>query len=165
MLLSSKAHPLLLSTALLLPLGAAPVQARDQIRIVGSSTAFPFATTVAERIAKGGKVKAPVVESTGTGGGFKLFCEGVGIDTPDVNDASRPITDGEKASCAKNGVNGIAEIKIGYDGIILAGASKGVVFDISLEQLWRATAKTVPVKGKLVPNPYRARKATSPTRA
>lgn len=141
--------------AALMMLGAGSAQARDQIRIVGSSTVFPFSTTVAERFAKGGKLKAPVVESTGTGGGFKLFCDGVGIDTPDINDASRPITDGEKASCAKNGAGAVVEIKIGYDGIILAGASKGVVFDVSLEQLWRATAKTVPVKGKLIANPYR----------
>jgi len=141
----------LLSGALL-PLAA---QARDQIKIVGSSTVFPFSTTVAERFAKTSQFKAPVVESTGTGGGFKLFCDGAGVDSPDVNDASRPITDGEKDTCAKNGVTGITEIKIGYDGIILAGASKGVAFDISLEQLWRATAKTVPVHGKLVDNPYR----------
>ena len=135
-----------------LPLAA---QARDQVRIVGSSTVFPFSTTVAERFAKTGRFKAPVVESTGTGGGFKLFCDGIGIDTPDINDASRPITAGEKASCAKNGVTGITELKIGYDGIILAGASRGAVFDISLDQLWRATARIVPVGGKLVSNPYR----------
>jgi phosphate transport system substrate-binding protein len=140
--------------AVVLLLSTVTAQARDQIRIVGSSTVFPFSTTVAERFAKSGTSKAPVVESTGTGGGFKLFCDGVGIDTPDINDASRPMTDGEKDTCAKNGVGEVTEIKIGYDGIILAGASKGVVFDVSLEQLWRATAKTVPVGGKLVPNPY-----------
>ena len=131
------------------------VHARDQIKIVGSSTVFPFTTTVAERFSKAGKFKAPVVESTGTGGGFKLFCDGVGVDTPDINDASRPITAGERASCAKNGVAAVAEFTVGYDGIILAGASKGAIFDVSLEQLWKATAKTVPLRGKLVANPYR----------
>ena len=132
-----------------------PVQARDQIKIVGSSTVFPFTTTVAERFSKAGKFKAPVVESTGTGGGFKLFCDGLGVDTPDINDASRPITAGERASCTKNGVSAVAEFTVGYDGIILAGASKGAIFDISLAQLWMATAKTVPVRGKLLANPYR----------
>lgn len=145
------------TSLLLLLLSAAPVlhaQARDQVRIVGSSTVFPFSTTVAERFAKPGKFKAPVVESTGTGGGFKLFCDGAGVTTPDINDASRPITDGERASCASNGVGPVSEFRIGYDGIILAGASRGVVFDVTLEQLWRATAKTVPVKGRLIANPY-----------
>ena len=139
----------------LLSAGAVVAESRDQIKIVGSSTVFPFSTTVAERFGKGGKFKAPVVESTGTGGGFKIFCGGTGVDTPDINDASRPITDGEKASCAQNGVTGIDEFTIGYDGIILASGSKDAVFNITLEQLWRATAKTVPVGGKLVDNPYK----------
>mgnify|MGYP000866041296 CR=1 FL=1 len=144
--------PALLCVLSILP---SPARAADQIKIVGSSTVFPFSTTVAERFARVGKFRAPVVESTGTGGGFKLFCDGGGINTPDINDASRPITDGERAQCARNGVAAIAEVKIGYDGIILAGASKGVVFDVSLAQLWRATAKTVPMNGRLIANPYR----------
>lgn len=144
----------ILPAAALTALLPAAVYARDQVKIVGSSTVFPFSTTVAERFSKSGKFKAPVVESTGTGGGFKLFCDGLGVDTPDINDASRPITAGEKASCGKNGV-AVAEFTVGYDGIILAGASKGATFDISLQQLWKATAKTVPVGGKLVANPYR----------
>jgi phosphate transport system substrate-binding protein len=130
-------------------------QARDYIQIAGSSTVYPFTSTVAENFAHGGKFKAPVVESTGTGGGFKLFCSGVGATTPDINDASRPITDGEKATCAQNGVTAIDEIRIGYDGIILAGNSRTKSFDVTLEQLWRAVARTVPVKGQWVANPYR----------
>src|SRR5271165_2372687 len=129
-------------------------QARDHIQIAGSSTVYPFTSTVAENFAHGGNFKAPVVESTGTGGGFKLFCSGVGATTPDINDASRPITDGEKATCAQNGVTAIDEIRIGYDGIIFAGNSRTKSFDITLEQLWRAVGATVPVKGQWVANPY-----------
>jgi phosphate transport system substrate-binding protein len=96
-----------------------------------------------------------VVESTGTGGGFKLFCGGIGADTPDISNASRPITDGEKKSCAEAGVKAVDEIRIGYDGIIIAGSSKAPTFNVTLEQLWRATAKSVPFHGAWVPNPYR----------
>ncbi len=138
-------------------LAAAPThaQARDHVRVVGSSTVYPFASAVAETLGRGGKVKTPVVESTGTGGGFKLFCAGVGIETPDVNDASRPITDGERADCAKNGVAQIDEVRIGYDGIILGSSTKGRAFDVTRAQLWRATAAKVPVKGQWIANPYR----------
>jgi phosphate transport system substrate-binding protein len=128
--------------------------ARDHISIVGSSTVFPFSSLVAETFGKRGGEKAPVVESTGTGGGFKLFCSGSGIDTPDINDASRPITDAEKATCASNGVKDVLELRVGYDGIILAGPKAQKAFNVTLEQLWRATAKLVPVNGKFVPNPY-----------
>ena len=130
-------------------------QARDTVQIVGSSTVYPFATAVAEHFGKGGKFKTPVVESTGTGGGFKLFCAGAQLSTPDISDASRPITDSEKQTCAKNGVTAVDEIRIGYDGIILASAAKATPFAVTLQQLWRATAKLVPVNGKWVANPYR----------
>jgi phosphate transport system substrate-binding protein len=129
-------------------------QARDAIHVVGSSTVYPFTSVVAERFGKGGKFRTPVVESTGTGGGFKLFCAGAGVETPDVNDASRPITDAEKATCAGNGVTAVEEFRIGYDGIV-AAATKGAGFDLTREQLYRAVAKTVVVGGKLVPNPYK----------
>jgi phosphate transport system substrate-binding protein len=128
-------------------------EARDTVHIVGSSTVYPFSSAVAERFGKGGKFRTPVVESTGTGGGFKLFCSGVGVDTPDINDASRPITDSEKAICTGAGVT-VSEFRIGYDGIVVA-ATKGASFDLTREQLYRAVAKTVPVGGKLVPNPYK----------
>jgi phosphate transport system substrate-binding protein len=131
-------------------------QARDHVQIAGSSTVYPFSTTVAETFGKVGKFRSPVVESTGTGGGFKLFCAGVGPETPDINDASRPITDAEKTTCAKNGVTDIAEFTIGYDGIVLAGNTKKPIFPVTREQLWRAVAKTVPVDGKWVQNPYRS---------
>ena len=140
---------------LLLMLSPAGAAGRDHITVVGSSTVFPFATKVAESFGRTGKWRTPVIESTGTGGGFKLFCRGVGIETPDINDASRRITDGEKAICAKNGVAGIEELKIGYDGIVVASSRAAQAFDVTREQLYRAVAKSVTVGGRLVANPYR----------
>jgi len=131
-------------------------EGRDVIKVVGSSTVYPFSSVVAEHFGKGGKYKTPVVESNGTGGGFKLFCAGVGIDTPDINDASRPITDSEKKTCEANGVGRVDELTIGFDGIVLAQAKGGKAFDVTLEQLYRAVAKTVTIEGKLVPNPYKS---------
>ncbi len=129
-------------------------QARDQIRIVGSSTVFPFATRVAEEFGKTTKFKTPVIESTGTGGGFKLFCAGVGVDHPDISDASRAIKKSEMETCAKNGVAEITEIKIGYDGIVVANSKASPKMNITLEQLYLALAKDVPDgKGGLQPNP------------
>lgn len=130
-------------------------QGRDRISIVGSSTVYPFTTAVAENFGQDGRHKTPIVESTGTGGGFKLFCAGVGTDSPDINDASRPMTDGERATCAQNGVAKVDEIRVGYDGIILAGVAKSKAFNITLRQLWLAAAKLVPVNGTWVSNPYR----------
>jgi len=135
--------------------GGARAAARDHVMVVGSSTVFPFATAVAESFGRSGRFKTPVVESTGTGGGFKLFCSGVGIDTPDVNAASRPMTDGEAANCAAHGVTGIEGLRIGSDGIVLAMSRHAVGFDVTREQLFRAVAKTVPLRGRLVANPYR----------
>src|SRR3974390_2493498 len=114
-------------------------EARDTVHIVGSSTVYPFSSAVAERFGKGGKFKTPVVESTGPGGGFKLFCSGAGVDTPDINDASRPITDAERASCTSAGVSAVGEFRIGYDGIVVA-ATKGASFDLSRGQLYLAVA-------------------------
>lgn len=146
---------LAVATAVLAALASGAAGARDNVQVTGSSTVYPFATTVAEALGKGGKFKTPVVESTGTGNGFKLFCSGVSAETPDINDASRPISDSERELCKKNGVNDIAEIRIGYDGIILAGDAKQAAFNVTREQIWRAVAKTVPVGGKWVANPYK----------
>src|SRR5262245_9034253 len=99
--------------------------ARDEIRVVGSSTVYPFTTAVAEHFGNAGGGKTPVVESTGTGGGLKLFCAGVGEATPDIANASRPIKKAEFEDCQKNGVTDIVEIKIGLDGIVLAQAKTG----------------------------------------
>lgn len=135
---------------------APPALARDQIRAVGSSTVYPFASAAAEQFGQGGKFKTPIIESTGTGGGFKLFCSGVGEDTPDISDASRPITDSEKENCKKNGVSKVVEVPIGYDGIVIANAKNSPNFDLTKKQIFMALARQVPGKdGKLVPNPYK----------
>ena len=127
--------------------------ARDQIQIVGSSTVFPFTTAVAEKLGQGGKFKTPVVESTGTGGGMKLFCGGVGETTPDFTNASRAIKDAELETCKANGVTPV-EIKVGFDGIVLSNSKAGAVADLTKEQIFKALAKNVAVDGKVVPNPY-----------
>ncbi len=138
-------------------------QTRNRVMVVGSSTLFPFATAVAEAFGRQGKWKTPVVESTGTGGGFQLFCKGVGIETPDITDASRPMSDAERQTCAQNGVGPLVALRVGADGILVASSRTSAHFDLTREQLYRAVAKTVPVGGKLVPNPYRRWRDISPT--
>lgn len=129
--------------------------ARDQIRIVGSSTVYPFTTAVAEQFGKAGLGKTPVVESTGTGGGFKLFCGGVGVDHPDFTNASRAIKKGEFELCEKNGVKDIVEIKVGIDGLTIAQSKAGAGISLTRKQVFQALAEQVPDKdGKLVANPY-----------
>lgn len=142
-----------LLAALLAPM--LPAEARDRVSVVGSSTLFPFAAAVAEAFGRGGRWKTPVVESTGTGGGFKLFCQGAGPDTPDVTDASRPMTDQESAACAHNHVGPVLSLRVGYDGIVIASARGAAHFDLTREQLYRAVAGSVAVDGRLVANPYR----------
>ncbi len=139
---------------------AAPVaaQARDYISIVGSSTVYPFSTVVAEQFGKSGQFKTPKVESTGTGGGFKLFCGGVGVQHPDISNASRAIKTSEKEDCAKNGVKDIVEVKVGFDGIVLANSKAAKPLELELKQLYLALAKNIPDPksgDKLVPNPYK----------
>ena len=133
---------------------ATVAQARDQIKIVGSSTVFPYATVVAERFGGSG-FKTPVIESTGTGGGAKLFCAGVGEQHPDITNASRAMKDKEKALCKKNGVNDIVEIVIGNDGITLAYSKDAKPVNFTKEQLYLALAAHTVVDGKLVPNIYK----------
>ncbi|MCB2081098.1 MAG: PstS family phosphate ABC transporter substrate-binding protein [Rickettsiales bacterium] len=127
---------------------------RQQVRIVGSSTVYPFVTVAAEHFGKETDFKTPVVESTGTGGGFKLFCQGDNRNTPDMVNASRPIKASEKKLCRENGVHEVQEITLGYDGIVLANASNARKFELTRKQIFLALAKQVPVKGKLVENPY-----------
>ncbi|NYZ12965.1 PstS family phosphate ABC transporter substrate-binding protein [Azospirillum sp. RWY-5-1] len=135
--------------------GVANAQSRDQIRAVGSSTVFPFTTAVAEAFGKTGKFKTPVVESTGTGGGLKLFCGGVGPQHPDIANASRRIKKSEVDQCAANGVAEITELKIGFDGIVMASSKAAKHYDFTRAQVWKALAKEVPVNGKMVANPYK----------
>ncbi|MDH3240263.1 MAG: PstS family phosphate ABC transporter substrate-binding protein [Alphaproteobacteria bacterium] len=134
---------------------AGAAQARDQIRIVGSSTVFPFATKVVEQFGKTTKFKTPIIESTGSGGGLKLFCAGIGVRHPDITNASRRIKKSEVKLCARNGVSAITEVKIGFDGIVLANSKKAKQFRLSLKEVFLALAKEVPVNGKLVKNPYK----------
>jgi phosphate transport system substrate-binding protein len=139
--------------------------ARDYISIVGSSTVFPFSTAVAERFGRGSKFKTPKVESTGTGGGLKLFCGGVGVQHPDIANASRRIKQSEIDNCRANGVKDIIEVKIGFDGIVLAHDKSAPDFALTLKELWLALAKQVPdPKGgdKLIANPYRTWKDVNP---
>ena len=131
---------------------------RDYISIVGSSTVYPFTTTVAEQFGKGGKFKTPKVESSGTGGGIKLFCDGVGAQYPDIANASRAIKPSEVDACNKAGVKDIVEVKIGYDGIAIANSKKNTLFKLSRRDLFLALAKTVPDPDNtqsLIANPYK----------
>ena len=120
------------------------VYARDQIQIVGSSTVYPFATVVAEKHGQRGSMKTPVIESTGTGGGMKLFCGGLGPSHPDFTNASRAIKGSEKELCAKNGVTEIIEIIVGNDGIAFANSAKSKKLNFSPGQLWMAMAENGP---------------------
>ncbi len=129
--------------------------ANQQIRVVGSSTVYPFVTVVSENFARTTKNSAPIVESTGTGGGFKLFCAQTGAEAPDLVNASRAITSSESALCNANKVGNITPIKIGYDGIILANSISGLQYSLTKKQIFLALAKNVPSGGKLVPNPYK----------
>ena len=150
----------LLAGAFIAVLVTGPVHgqaARDYISIVGSSTVYPFATVVAEQFGRTTPFKTPKIESTGSGGGLKLFCAGVGVDHPDITNSSRRIKASEVADCAANGVAEIVEVKIGYDGIVLANSNEAPTYRLSRRQIFLALAKDVPAPGggeKLVPNPY-----------
>ncbi len=138
--------------------GMAAAAARDYVSIVGSSTVYPFATVVAEQFGKTTSFKTPKIESTGSGGGLKLFCAGVGVEHPDITNASRRIKKSEFQMCSDNGVNGIIEVKIGYDGIVVANSKKTAQQKLTRKELYLALAKQVPdPKGgeKLVANPYK----------
>lgn len=150
----TKVLSLVAGSALLATTAMGSAHARDQIQIVGSSTVFPFSTTVAEQFGQKTSFKTPVVESTGSGGGMKLFCTGVGEGTPDITNSSRRMKEREFKLCNDNGVTPV-EVKIGFDGIVLANAKAGPVLDITREQIFLALAKEVPdADGKMIPNPY-----------
>jgi phosphate transport system substrate-binding protein len=145
---------ILFAASLLLVSHLANAQAaRDQITVVGSSTVYPFTAAVAEQFGRAGKFKTPKVESTGTGGGIKLFCNGIGPQHPDVANASRAMKKSEFETCAKNGVTDILEIKIGFDGLTIAENKTGPMSALTKKQVYLALAKTIPVNGQMVPNP------------
>jgi phosphate transport system substrate-binding protein len=136
---------------------AAAQSGRDFVYVVGSSTVYPFSTVVAERFGRSTEFKTPKVESTGSGGGLKLFCDGVGVDYPDVTNASRAIKQSEVDTCAANGVTEIVEVKIGYDGIVIANSLDAPAVSLSRADIFRALAKEVPGdgEGELIKNPYK----------
>ena len=149
----NKSIKLLAVAALALPLMATTSFARDQIQIVGSSTVFPFSSLVAEKFGKSSSFNTPVVESTGTGGGMKLFCAGIGEGHPDISNASRRIKSSELEGCLAAGINPI-EIKVGYDGIVLANSVDAPAFELTKQQIFLALAAKVPgPDGKLIDNP------------
>ena len=149
------------STITLLALGLITAttyaQARDHIMIVGSSTVYPFATVVAENFGKTSGFKTPIIESTGSGGGMKLFCSGVGVGHPDITNSSRRIKKSEFDRCQENGVKDIVEVKVGYDGIVLGSSKEAQRLHLTRRDIFMALAKDVPNPDgseSLVPNPY-----------
>ena len=118
--------------------------ARDQINIVGSSTVYPFAIVVAEKFGKTTDFKTPKIESTGSGGGLKLFCAGVGAQHPDFTNSSRAIKKNEIKRCRENNVGEITEVKVGYDGIVMANSKDASPFSISTMDIYLALAAEIP---------------------
>src|SRR5690606_24337893 len=152
--------------ALLISGGAFAQSARDSITVVGSSTVYPFTTTVAEQFGRQGRFKTPKVESTGTGGGIKLFCNGVGPQYPDVANASRRMNANEFAACQKNGVTGIVEVRVGYDGLVIAQSKTGTPLNLTRKDVYLALAKNVPDPANpsnLIANPYITWKDVNPS--
>jgi phosphate transport system substrate-binding protein len=151
--------PLGVLAAMVMTMTGAPAQsARDYVSIVGSSTVYPFSTVVAERFGRNSDFQTPKVESTGTGGGFKVFCGGIGVEHPDITNASRQIKRSEVDDCASHGVTNIVEVKLGYDGIVIGNSRESPHIDLTLEQIYLALAKSVPdpaAPARLIANPYR----------
>lgn len=145
---------LAIAAAGVLAAGAANAQSRDQIRIVGSSTVFPYSQAAAEEFAAESGGSAPIVESTGTGGGMRIFCEGVGPQTADITGASRAMTASEWELCQSNGVTDVTEVQIGSDGLSLALSVEGPDLDLTKAQIFQALASEVEVDGEIVANPY-----------
>ncbi len=145
--------------------GNVAAESRDYISIVGSSTVYPFSTVVAETFGKTTKFKTPKIESTGSGGGHKLFGAGVGVQHPDITNSSRRIQKSEVETAMKNGINEIVEIKIGYDGIVIANSKKTKQFKLTRKDLFLALAAKVPNPDgtpTVVPNPYKTWKDVNP---
>ena len=139
-------------------------QGRDTVSIVGSSTVYPFATVVAERFGRSSNFRTPKIESTGSGGGLKLFCKGVGAQTPDITNASRRIKKSEYDDCQANGVTDIVEVLVGFDGIAVANSKQAPRLELTRKDLYMALAKDVPgMNGKLVPNPNKTWKDVNPS--
>lgn len=139
---------------------------RDTISVVGSSTVYPFSTVVAEKFGKKSSFKTPKIESTGSGGGIKLFCAGLGLKTPDITNASRAMKKSEFDQCMANGVTDITEVHIGFDGIAIANSNKAEMFELTRKDLFLALARQVPDPDgseTLVENPYQTWKEVNST--
>jgi len=134
----------ILGIALILVVLPQTAIARDQINIVGSSTVYPFSIVVAEKFGKITDHKTPKIETTGSGGGMKLFCAGVGTQHPDFTNSSRAIKKSEIKNCNKNGVGDITEVKVGYDGIVVANSKSARRYTIGTMDLYLALAKEIP---------------------
>lgn len=134
--------------------GHAAGQAREQTQIVGSSTVFPFAQVVVEEFGNRTQFPAPVIESTGSGGGIQIFCEGIGEGFVDITNASRAMEQGEFEQCQANGVESITEVQIGSDGLTIAMSREAEDLDLTKAQIFEALAAEVVVDGEIVPNPY-----------
>jgi len=129
--------------------------ARDQIKIVGSSTVYPFSSYVAEELGQTTKFKTPVVESTGSGGGHKIFAKGVGENYVDITNSSRRMKKSELEKDMAAGIKKVIEVKIGFDGIAITNSKEAASMNLTLEELAMATLEKVPMNGKLVANPYK----------
>lgn len=155
-----------IAIAALAVLLAAPVPGfaaeRETLRIVGSSTMYAYLAEAAEDFGRDTRFRAPVIEATGTVGGFKIFCSDVGLNSPDIVAASRRITPIEEEHCLSNSISDIAEFKVGYDGIVIARSLDAPPFAVTRATLWRAMARSVKTADGLVPNPYRRWSEISP---
>lgn len=152
-----------LAAAAALALFAGTASARDQIRIVGSSTVFPFSTAVAEQFGKKTSFETPLVESTGSGGGLKLFCAGVGAEHPDIANSSRRIKVTEFELCQSNGVTDVVEVKIGFDGIVMGNAKAAPEFDLTQEEIYKALAAKTLQYGREDENAFKMWTEINPT--
>ena len=143
----------------------ANVFARDNIEVVGSATVYPFSTVVAERYGRSTGKATPKIESTGSGGGMKLFCSGVGTNYPDITNSSRRIKMSEFKKCQKNGVKDVIEVQIGYDGIVIANSVDAKSINLSRKDIFLALAAKVPgdTEGSLIDNPYTNWKQINPS--
>lgn len=151
------------SAAALFALSVGVAEARDQVQVSGSSTVLPYATIVAELFGENFGFPTPVVEGGGTSAGIKKFCEGVGENTPDIATASREIKASELRRCADNGVTDLAEVQIGYDGIVFASSINGPEFKFTAADWYNALAAEVVINGQIVPNPYTKWSEIDPT--
>ncbi|WP_306007138.1 substrate-binding domain-containing protein [Aquicoccus porphyridii] len=143
------------SVLALVAVSATTAAARDEIRIVGSSTVFPYTQAVAEQFANNTGAPSPIVESTGTGGGMKIFCGGIGEQHPDITGASRAMKASEYELCLENGVTEISEAMIGFDGLSLAvSRNNDFAWDLTLAEIYLALGAQVPVDGEWADNPY-----------